>query len=141
VVTNKLLDLAGCGDPRIEIKATEMLGKISDVGLFSDKTEITVTYNNVADIDEAIKDKIRKMMRLHAVDVTPLGMDIDEELGLTPIRTIGVDASAGEAGLAEEAGEANLEELAGEASLDELAGLVDEEESAGKEKKADDADS
>ena len=84
VVTNKLLDLATCGDPRIEIKATEMLGKISDVGLFSDKTEITVTYNNVADIDEAIKDKIRKMMRMHAVDITPLGIDIDEELGLTP---------------------------------------------------------
>jgi len=91
VVTNKLLDLAGCGDPRIEIKATEMLGKISDVGLFSDKTEITVTYNNVSDIDEAIKDKIRKMMRLHAVDATPLGMDIDEELGLTPIRAIELD--------------------------------------------------
>jgi hypothetical protein len=51
VVTNKLLDLASCGDPKIEIKATEMLGKISDVGLFSEKTEITVTYNNVSDID------------------------------------------------------------------------------------------
>jgi hypothetical protein len=92
-----------------------MLGKISDVGLFSDKTEITVTYNNVADIDEAIKDKIRKMMRLHAVDVTPLGMDIDEELGLTPIRTIGVE----EVEEVEEAGE---------------------EESAGDAEKADDAD-
>ena len=115
VVTNKLLDLAGCGDPRIEIKATEMLGKISDVGLFSDKTEITVTYNNVADIDEAIKDKIRKMMRLHAVDVTPLGMDIDEELGLTPIRTIGVE----EVEEVEEAGD---------------------DESAGDAEKADDAD-
>jgi hypothetical protein len=88
VVTNKLLDLATCGDPRIEIKATEMLGKISDVGLFSDKTEITVTYNNVADIDEAIKDKIRKMMRMHAVDITPLGIDIDEELGLIPTPVI-----------------------------------------------------
>ena len=88
VVTNKLLDLATCGDPRIEIKATEMLGKISDVGLFSEKTEITVTYNNVADIDEAIKDKIRKMMRMHAVDITPLGIDIDEELGLTPTPVI-----------------------------------------------------
>ena len=124
VVTNKLLDLAGCGDPRIEIKATEMLGKISDVGLFSDKTEITVTYNNVADIDEAIKDKIRKMMRLHAVDVTPLGMDIDEELGLTPTRTIGVDASAGEASLDELAG---LADLAGEAEGLELAGEAGED--------------
>jgi hypothetical protein len=81
VVTNKLLDLAGCGDPRIEIKATEMLGKISDVGLFSEKTEITVTYNNVADIDEAIKDKIRKMMKLNAIDVPSINIDIDKEFG------------------------------------------------------------
>ena len=81
VVTNKLLDLASCGDPRIEIKATEMLGKISDVGLFSEKTEITVTYNKVSDLDEAIKDKIRKMMRLHAVDVPSLDIDIEAEFG------------------------------------------------------------
>jgi hypothetical protein len=81
VVTNKLLDLASCGDPRIEIKATEMLGKISDVGLFSEKTEITVTYNKVADLDEAIKDKIRKMMRLHAVDVTPVEIDAEAVFG------------------------------------------------------------
>ena len=80
-MTNKLLDLAGCGDPRIEIKATEMLGKISDVGLFSEKTEITVTYNNVADIDEAIKDKIRKMMKLNAIDVPSINIDIDKEFG------------------------------------------------------------
>jgi hypothetical protein len=82
VVTNKLLDLAGCGDPRIEIKATEMLGKISDVGLFSEKTEITVTYNNVSDIDEAIKDKIRKMMRLHAIDVPSVELDVSKEFGV-----------------------------------------------------------
>ena len=79
VVTNKLLDLAGCGDPRLEIKATEMLGKISDVGLFTEKTEITVTYNNISDIDEAIKDKIRKMMKLNAIDVPSVDLDMKKE--------------------------------------------------------------
>jgi hypothetical protein len=82
VVTNKLLDLASCGDPRIEIKATEMLGKISDVGLFSEKTEITVTYNNVSDLDAAIKDKVRKMLMAQGVtDVTPIDIDLDAEFG------------------------------------------------------------
>jgi len=82
VVTNKLLDLASCGDPRIEIKATEMLGKISDVGLFSEKTEITVTYNNVSDLDAAIKDKVRKMLMSQGVtDVTPIDIDLDAEFG------------------------------------------------------------
>ena len=74
-----MLDLAGCGDPRIEIKAAEMLGKISDVGLFSEKTEITVTYNNVSDIDEAIKDKIRKMMKLNSIEVPAIDLDMRKE--------------------------------------------------------------
>ena len=85
VVTNKLLDLASCGDPRIEIKATEMLGKISDVGLFSEKTEITVTYTNVSDIDNAIKDKIRKMLMAQGVtDIAPIDIDLDREFGTPP---------------------------------------------------------
>jgi hypothetical protein len=84
VVTNKLLDLSMCGDPRIEIKAAEMLGKISDVGLFTEKTEITVTYNSVADIDNAIKDKVRKMLLAHGADLSPVDIDIDAELGTRP---------------------------------------------------------
>lgn len=84
VVTNKLLDLSMCGDPRIEIKATEMLGKISDVGLFTEKTEITVNYNNVADLDQAIKDKVRKMLMIHGADLAPTDIDIDAELGIKP---------------------------------------------------------
>jgi hypothetical protein len=85
VVTNKLLDLASCGDPKIEIKATEMLGKISDVGLFSEKTEITVTYNNVSDIDTAIKDKIRKMLMAQGItDIAPIDIDLDKEFGTPP---------------------------------------------------------
>lgn len=85
VITNKLLDLSMCGDPKIEIKAAEMLGKISDVGLFTEKTEITVNYNSVSDLDQAIKDKVRKMLMAHAIDVTPVELDIDKELGDTPL--------------------------------------------------------
>lgn len=85
VITNKLLDLSMCGDPKIEIKAAEMLGKISDVGLFTEKTEITVNYNSVSDLDQAIKDKVRKMLIAHAVDIAPIELDIDKELSDTPL--------------------------------------------------------
>lgn len=85
VITNKLLDLSMCGDPKIEIKAAEMLGKISDVGLFTEKTEITVNYNSVSDLDQAIKDKVRKMLMAHAVDITPIELDIEKELGDVPM--------------------------------------------------------
>lgn len=83
VVTNKLLDLASCGDAKIEIKATEMLGKISDVGLFSEKTEISVTYTNSADLDQAIKDNVRKLMRLYGGRETAIDVDLDKEFGPT----------------------------------------------------------
>ena len=81
VTINKLLDLSMCGDPRIEIKATELLGKVSDVGLFTEKTEITVTYNTVSDLDQMIKDKVRKMLQANAIDITPVSLDIDKEMG------------------------------------------------------------
>lgn len=84
VVTNKLLDLASCGDPKIEIKATEMLGKISDVGLFSEKTEISVTYNNTADLDQAIKDNVRKLMKLYGGRGTAIDVDLEQEFGKAP---------------------------------------------------------
>ena len=83
VTINKLLDLSMCGDPRIEIKATELLGKVSDVGLFTEKTEITVTYNTTADLDQMIKDKVRKMLVANAIDITPISLDVDKEMGFT----------------------------------------------------------
>lgn len=81
VTINKLLDLSMCGDPRIEIKATELLGKVSDVGLFTEKTEITVTYNTTADLDRMIKDKVRKMLQANAIDITTIALDIESEMG------------------------------------------------------------
>ena len=32
-ITNKLMELANCGDPRYELKALELLGKHSDIGI------------------------------------------------------------------------------------------------------------
>lgn len=81
VTINKLLDLSMCGDPRIEIKATELLGKVSDVGLFTEKTEITVNYNSTADLDRLIKDKVRKMLQANSIDITPIALDVEKEMG------------------------------------------------------------
>ena len=53
-LTNKLLEIADCGDIKFELKAIELLGKHSDVGLLN------------ADV----------------IDMKPLGMDLDEELGI-----------------------------------------------------------
>ena len=44
LITNKLIELADCGDLKIEIKALELLGKHSDIGIFTERSEITVHH-------------------------------------------------------------------------------------------------
>ena len=66
-VTNKLIEDAGLADPRHRLKALELLGKISDVGLFSEKTEITVKNLSQTDLESEIKSKLYKILGKTAV--------------------------------------------------------------------------
>ena len=38
-ITNKLIALADSGDPKVELKALELLGKHSDIGLFTESND------------------------------------------------------------------------------------------------------
>jgi hypothetical protein len=62
LVTNKLIVETENPDPRVRIRALELLGKISDVGLFADKTEITVTHQTTDDIKERLRSKLTKLI-------------------------------------------------------------------------------
>lgn len=84
-LTNKLLELADCGEIKYELKAIELLGKHSDIGLFSDRSEINITYNNPESLEKAIKERVKRLLNAEVVDMKPLGMDLDEELGLNNI--------------------------------------------------------
>jgi hypothetical protein len=66
-VTNKLIEDAGLSDPRHRLKALELLGKISDVGLFAEKTEITVKHLTPEDLETQIKSKLYKILGKTAV--------------------------------------------------------------------------
>ena len=70
-VTNKLIEDAGLSDPRHRLKALELLGKISDVGLFSEKTEITVKNLSQEDLETQIKSKLYKILgKTAAIDTS-----------------------------------------------------------------------
>ena len=88
-LTNKLLELANCGDPRFELKALELLGKHSDIALFTERSEVTVTYKNSTDLEEAIKARIKRL--LNAKDITPentVNADtLDDVLGVVDMGT------------------------------------------------------
>ncbi|NBW17343.1 MAG: hypothetical protein EBR82_56125 [Caulobacteraceae bacterium] len=94
VVTNKLLLISDCGDPRYELKALELLGKISDVGLFTDKSEVTIRHATTEALEEAIREKVRRLIHANTVDVEPLVDNLEEELGLN-------DAAADNSGATE----------------------------------------
>ena len=88
-ITNKLLELANCGDPRYELKALELLGKHSDIALFTERSEVTVNYKTSADLEGAIKDRIRRILHSTAVDVepiTPRADQLDDMFGPEKIR-------------------------------------------------------
>lgn len=84
-LTNKLMEIADCGDTKYELKAIELLGKHSDIGLFTAKSEITVNYNSPESLEAAIKERVKRLLNADVVDITPLGMDLDEELGVAQI--------------------------------------------------------
>jgi ribosomal protein S18 len=81
-VTNKLMELANCGDPKFELKALELLGKHSDIGLFTERSEITINYKNPEDLENAIKERVKRLLNADIIDITPLNNDLDEELGV-----------------------------------------------------------
>jgi len=87
LVTNKLLLETENPDPKHRIKALELLGKISDVGLFSEKSEITITHQSTDDLRAKLRDKLEKLVNpqeeLEEVVVFDGEfVDIEAELGL-----------------------------------------------------------
>ena len=63
LVTNKLLLESENPDPRIRLRAIELLGKISDVSLFAEKTEVTVTHQTTDELRAILRQKLEKIVR------------------------------------------------------------------------------
>lgn len=87
-VTNKLILESENADPRVRIRALELLGKISDVGLFTDRTEVTVTHQSTDELRNKLREKLMKLRNPIGdyTDVVEIGgeqVDINEELGFT----------------------------------------------------------
>ena len=68
LVTNKLLIESENQDPRIRMRALELLGKISDVGLFAEKSEVTVTHQSTEDLREKLRSKLTKIIEIEEVE-------------------------------------------------------------------------
>ena len=85
-IMNRLLELSTCGDTKSELRALELIGKMSDIGAFTEKSEITITHRSSSDLQQVIEQKINRLLSIGITDVTPkntkkdLGVDDDDEL-------------------------------------------------------------
>ena len=79
-VTNKLIEDTGLNDPRHRLKALELLGKISDVGLFSEKTEVIVKHATTEELEKQIRTKLSKIINAEKTIDTSFEV-IDDEMG------------------------------------------------------------
>ena len=88
LVTNKLIIDSESPDDRTRLRALEMLGKITDVGLFTEKSEVTITHRSTEDLVNSIRSKLHRLMHpddvtdVKAVEVNGEAIDVDAELGL-----------------------------------------------------------
>ena len=88
LVTNKLLLESENPDPRVRIRALELLGKISDVSLFAEKSEVTITHQSTDDLRAKLRQKLEKLVNPPEELGAPIVfegevIDLDVELGLT----------------------------------------------------------
>jgi hypothetical protein len=92
LVTNRLIIESDNSDAKIRIRALELLGKISDVGLFTERSEVVVTHQSSGELEERLRDKLRRLMReneaqdVEIIDVAGETINLSEELGFdTPV--------------------------------------------------------
>lgn len=105
-ITHKLMEIANCGDPKYELKALELLGKHSDIGLFTERSEVTINYKDPTDLENAIKERVKRLLNAELIDVTPNRISIEDELGeITPVGLLKPAPGTEEAEEAEEAEE------------------------------------
>ena len=63
LVTNKLILETDSPDAKVRLRALELLGKVSDVGLFSEKSEVTITHQSTNDLRVNLRKKLEKLVK------------------------------------------------------------------------------
>ena len=83
-VTNRLIEETENEKPSDRLRALELLGKISDVGLFAEKVQIDITHRRSADVEAEILKKLDNYIDAEVVEKPDglLDIDLDAELGL-----------------------------------------------------------
>jgi hypothetical protein len=94
----KLLEKSDCGDSKIEMKALEMLGKLSDVGAFTERVEINITHRTTEELENELASKLAQYMT-DIIDVEAKPPTNKDPIPKAPaVQMIDLDAELGFAG-------------------------------------------
>jgi hypothetical protein len=77
MITNKLILETENPDAKVRLRALELLGKISDVGLFAEKSEVTVTHQSTDDLKKNLRKKLEKLINPPEVDGDEVVIDAE----------------------------------------------------------------
>lgn len=72
----KILEECESPNANIRLKALGLLGKVTEIGLFTDKVEIKQTAISDAEVEQRIKDKLAKFMGV--IDVIDVAAAVDD---------------------------------------------------------------
>lgn len=61
-VTNRLIEESDAEDPKIRMRALELLGKISDVALFSERQEVTHKHQSTEELEDLLRNKLTRLI-------------------------------------------------------------------------------
>lgn len=62
LVMNRLLEETSNADPKIRIRALELLGKMTDVGVFTERREVVVTHQSADDVRQRLRARLAKLI-------------------------------------------------------------------------------
>ena len=73
----KILEEVNHPDAKVRLKALDMLGKVTEVALFTERVEVKKTEMSDVELEARIKEKLNKFM--HVIDVTDVSDVVDVE--------------------------------------------------------------
>jgi hypothetical protein len=81
VSTNKLIEMLDDPDPKVRLKAIELIGKIADVGLFAERTEITINHKSTIELQQELAKLVSDYVDVETKLVTSDTEEEEEEDG------------------------------------------------------------
>jgi len=84
----KIIEETNHPDARIRLKAIEMLGRVTEVALFTDRVAVTKTDMTDAEIDKKLQDKLDTLLNVIDAEITPgeTKPDITDITDIEPVK-------------------------------------------------------